>query len=155
MSTPADENAPAKLPPAPELPKGAADEQQGHRPFPSVGVGASAGGLKALVDVDQWRRAQEELQKKTAELRQQDLLLDLSQDAIIVRDAENHVVSWNRGAQDMYGWSADEARGKLLDQLLHTDPAVWARLNAQLDKVGNWEGDLRQQRRDGMPIVVH
>src|SRR5215831_16072499 len=37
-----------KLPPAPELPKGAVDERDGHSPFPIVGIGASAGGLEAL-----------------------------------------------------------------------------------------------------------
>jgi hypothetical protein len=37
-----------ELPPAPELPKGAVEERDGHSPFPIVGVGASAGGLEAF-----------------------------------------------------------------------------------------------------------
>src|SRR5262249_11602191 len=37
-----------KLPPDPELSKGAVVERDGHSPFPIVGVGASAGGLEAL-----------------------------------------------------------------------------------------------------------
>jgi len=101
-----------------------------------------------LIDIDQVRRDQEELRHQAA-------LLGLSQDAIIVRDARNVVTSWNRGAQEMYGWTADEAKGKPLDALLQTDPAVWQELNAHLDKTGAWEGELKQAHGDGTPLIVY
>jgi two-component system CheB/CheR fusion protein len=113
------------------------------------------GAVIVLVDVDQVHRNQEELKQKAAQPRRQAALIELSQDAVVVRDAQNRTVFWNRGAQEMYGWSAAEARGQALDKLLKTDPAAWAALNAQLDRDGTWEGELRQTKRDGTPILVH
>jgi two-component system CheB/CheR fusion protein len=112
------------------------------------------GAVIVLVDVNQIHHAQEELEQKTAQLAQQAQLIELSQDAIVVRDASNRVLSWNQGAQEMYGWTADEAKGKPLEKLLRADPHVWADLNARLDQQGTWEGELRQTRRNGTPIIV-
>jgi two-component system CheB/CheR fusion protein len=106
------------------------------------------GAVLLFLDVDQMRRDQEEL-------RQQAALIELSQDAIIVRDANNCITFWNRGAREMYGWSADEVRGRPLEQVLKTDPTDWAGVNSYLDQTGSWEGELRQTRRNGKPILVH
>ena len=82
-------------------------------------------------------------------------LLELSQDAIIIRDAQDRIKFWNRGAQEMYGWSADEALSKRIDQLLGTDPAAFAALTARLEHADTFDGELRQRRKDGSPILVH
>ena len=113
------------------------------------------GAVIVLLDLDQMRHARLELQEKTAQLEQHAALMELSQDAIIVRDGENLVQTWNRGAQEMYGYTAAEARGRPLAQLLHTDDESWKALNDELDQVGEWEGELRQSRRDGTPMIVH
>ncbi len=112
------------------------------------------GAVIVLVDVDMFHRSQEALRQTTAKLALQGQLVELSQDAVIVRDAKNVVLSWNKGAEDMYGWTSDEAIGKTLDQLLRTDAADWRALNEQLDQRGQGEGELRQARKDGTPIVV-
>lgn len=113
------------------------------------------GAVISLIDIDQIKRTQEELQSTTAQLERRSQLIELSQDAIVIRDAGNRVLFWNRGAEEMYGWPAEEARGKMLDQLLHIDAPVWEGLNEQLDRKGTWEGELRQTRRHGSTIVVH
>ena len=107
-----------------------------------------------LVDVDMFHRSQEALRQTTSKLALQGQLIELSQDAVIVRDAKNVVLSWNKGAEDMYGWTSGEAIGKTLDQLLRTDTAAWVALNEQLDQRGAAEGELRQARKDGTPIIV-
>ena len=38
-------------------------------------------------------------------------LLNLAHDTIMVHDLENKVIFWNRAAEEMYGWTADEATG--------------------------------------------
>jgi PAS domain S-box-containing protein len=82
-------------------------------------------------------------------------LLELSQDAIIIRDADDRVTFWNRGANDVYGWTADEALSRRVNELLGTDPSAWASLNARLEQVDSWDGQLLQKRKDGRPILIH
>jgi two-component system CheB/CheR fusion protein len=106
------------------------------------------GAVLLLVDIDQVQRDAEELRRRAA-------LIELSQDAVIVRDSENRVHFWNHGAKDMYGWNAEEAKGQQLDQLLGTYPETWKELNAELDEKGAWEGELQQKKRDGSPVLVH
>jgi len=82
-------------------------------------------------------------------------LLELSQDAIIIRDADDRITFWNRGANEMYGWSADEALSRRVNELLGTAPEAWAALNAQLEHTDSWDGELLQKKRDGTPILIH
>lgn len=112
------------------------------------------GAVILLVDVDQLRRAQEELQIRADQLTRQGALIELSLDAVVVRNARNEVIFWNRGAELMYGWSSKEAVGQPLDRLLSTDSKAWEPLNEDLDRHGTWEGELRQIRRDGTPLIV-
>jgi PAS domain S-box-containing protein len=91
-------------------------------------------------------------------LLRQDLaatLLELSQDAIVIRDAEDRVTFWNRGAQEMYGWSADEALSKTINVLLKTDPTAWAALNERLERTDFWDGQLIQKRKSGSTVRAH
>ena len=82
-------------------------------------------------------------------------LLELSQDAIIIRDAKDRVTFWNRGAQEMYGYSADEALGQTINAMLGTDPIAWAAVKERLERTGFWDGQLLQRRKSGLPILVH
>ena len=88
-------------------------------------------------------------------LREQAALLDRAHDAIFVSDLENKITFWNRGATDMYGWSAEDALGRVADELLHT------RFFSSLEEIittlqtrGKWEGELEHTRRDGTTITV-
>lgn len=82
-------------------------------------------------------------------------LLNLVQDAILVRDLEDRVTYWNQGAEKTYGWTRDEARGRLSHELLQTEFRVPAdRIRELLTTTGVWEGELRHLRRDGWPILV-
>jgi len=53
----------------------------------------------------------------SGELAEKARLLELSNDAIIVRGLDDRITSWNRGAQKLYGWSSEEVIGKDLDIL--------------------------------------
>lgn len=90
------------------------------------------------------------------ELGQQRRLLDLAHDAIIVRDPTRSMVTyWNREAAELYGYSPEEAHGKVTHTLLQTVfPASVEAVDDALLATGRWEGELRHVRRDGAEIVV-
>jgi PAS domain S-box-containing protein len=97
------------------------------------------------------------IERKHAELRlaEQARLLDLSNDAILVRDAHERIVYWNRGATELYGYRAEEALGKATHQLLRTEhPQPLAHIRKKLERDGRWSGELVQTRKDGTKIVV-
>ncbi len=48
-------------------------------------------------------------------------IVDSSDDAIIGKTLDGIIVSWNRGAQKIYGYSADEVRGKSISILVPPD----------------------------------
>src|ERR1035438_5164100 len=58
------------------------------------------------------------LEQQAAVLTEQAALLDLAQDAIIVRDMHDRILFWNRGAEAMYGWPSNEALGRTKLELL-------------------------------------
>ncbi len=101
------------------------------------------------------RRALDEL-NTTAQRTQQASLLNLTHDTIFVRDMSDVITYWNRGAEEFYGWTAEEVVGKVTShQLLHTVfPAAREKINADLLRTGRWEGELVHTKRDGTQVVV-
>ncbi len=83
-------------------------------------------------------------------------LLDLAHDAIIVRDpAQSRITYWNREAEEIYGYSAEEARGQRTHDLLETvGPESPDVIDVALAEQGRWQGELRHTRKDGAQLVV-
>ena len=83
-------------------------------------------------------------------------VLDLARTAIIVRDlAQGTIVFWNSGAEELYGWTKDEAVGKSTRSLLQTQCAQPLEvINEALLRVGSWSGELLHTTRSGHQIVV-
>jgi len=97
------------------------------------------------------------LQNKSAEqgLREQANLLDVTHDAIIVRDFDDVIHYWNRGAEQLYGWRAEEAIGRITHDLLHTVfPYPLSDVLADLHATGKWEGELVHTKRNGETVTV-
>ncbi|MGZ5866386.1 MAG: PAS domain-containing protein [Xanthobacteraceae bacterium] len=91
----------------------------------------------------------------TTALRNQAQLLDLTLDAIFVRDMNDIITYWNRGAELLYGWPAEEALGSNSHQLTRTTlPAPYDDIKAQLLSTGHWEGELVHVKRDGSRVTV-
>jgi two-component system, cell cycle sensor histidine kinase and response regulator CckA len=88
--------------------------------------------------------------------REQAALLDVTTDAILVRDLENKIIFWNRSAQMLYGWKVEEALGKNVNQLLYVEPTR-IHLEQILQDVlqsGSWQGELRKVDKSGKEIIV-
>lgn len=97
-----------------------------------------------------------ELKRANDILREQAALLDKTQDAIIVRQLDSTITLWNRSAERIYGWRADEVLGKSANQLIYKNPAnpLVAEACETTLKHGEWHGDLHQITRVGKEIVV-
>jgi two-component system, LuxR family, sensor kinase FixL len=88
-------------------------------------------------------------------LEQQARLLDLSHDAVFVRDPNDVITYWNRGAEERYGWTQAEALGKSSHDLNQTVfPVPLPEIEEELRRTGRWEGQLTHTRRDGSRVVV-
>jgi PAS domain S-box-containing protein len=82
-------------------------------------------------------------------------LLDLSSEAIFVRDARDRITYWNGGAETLYGWSRAEALGRSPFDLLKTElPAAPSEIHAALENKGSWEGELVHTSRHGKQLSV-
>jgi len=82
-------------------------------------------------------------------------LLDLAHDAVFVRDMDGRIAYWSRGAEELYGWTAGEALGRVAQELLHTEfPAPFTDVSAELMRAGSWQGELVHTTRDGRRAVV-
>jgi len=82
-------------------------------------------------------------------------LLDLADDAVSVRTFDDRIVYWNKGAERLYGWTVDEARGQRSRELLETQfPKPLAEIEEYFLKHGHWHGELLQKKRDGQPLTV-
>ena len=93
--------------------------------------------------------------RREQELAQRAALLDLSSDAIIVRDLHGQILSWNHGAEQLYGWTRNEALGKNIHPLLQTQfPVPLEQIHQELFQSGHWRGELVQTRRDGQRVTV-
>jgi len=99
-------------------------------------------------DVDDRKRAEETL-------REQARLLDLTHDAIFVWDMNRVVRYWNRGAEALYGWTAEQAVGRLGAEFLKTIfPQPFERIKEELLGAGRWEGELVRTKGDGTQVSV-
>ncbi len=96
-----------------------------------------------------------ERKRHEQQLAEQARLLDLSTDAIIVRDRNDRVTYWNKGATEIYGFTREEALGKVLYRLLKTEfPKPLPELHEKLLRDNRWEGEIVHTRRDGKRLTV-
>lgn len=95
------------------------------------------------------------MQDGDTELRRHIQLLDLAREGVFVCDMSSAVTFWNRGAEQMYGWTKQQAIGHHPHELLHTRfPKPLPEIKADLLHVGYWSGELIHTRRDGNDLIV-
>jgi PAS domain S-box-containing protein len=74
---------------------------------------------------------------------------------LIVHGFDGVVTRWTSGSEALYGWSRDEALGRVAHDLLETAfPEPFADIVAHLKQEGVWTGELTQRRKDGTPVSV-
>jgi formate hydrogenlyase transcriptional activator len=106
------------------------------------------GFAKITRDFTDRKRAEQALEEQAA-------LIDLAHDSIIVRDTENRITFWNRGAEEKYGWTRAEALGKITHSFLQTEfPQPFPEVERELHEDHYWEGELVHTTKAGKTITV-
>jgi two-component system, chemotaxis family, CheB/CheR fusion protein len=114
------------------------------------------GLVVTFVDVSERQHVEQTLRQNEEQLQQQKQLIDLSRDPIFVWDFDGGIVEWNRGSEELYGYSRDEALGKVKEQLLGTivPGSSFAQLKAKLSQDGSWAGELLQKTKSGEELMI-
>ncbi len=88
-------------------------------------------------------------------LREQANLLNLTHDTIFVSDMDGVIKYWNRAAEERYGWTSEQAVGRVAHDLLKTAfPAPLEQIKSEVMRAGRWEGELVHTKNDGIQAVV-
>ena len=117
--------------------------------------GDCCGGVFIGHDITEHIQTEHRLQEQAQRLQTQADLINLAKDAIFVCDTQHRIISWNQGAEHLYGWSADEACGQMAPALLQTVfPIPLNVLMVQLYNDNRWEGHLIHTRKDGTQVIV-
>jgi PAS domain S-box-containing protein len=111
-------------------------------------AGRIVGASKVARDITERKEVERALTERAR-------LLDLSSDAIMVRDAADRITYWNQSACDLYGYSREEAIGRVSHELFRTEfLEPLEHITEQLHRDGRWIGELIHRRKDGTGVVV-
>ena len=111
--------------------------------------------IGAVRDMSVQRIAESEHNELAKRLYLQGKLVNLAHDAILVCDPKDRIVSWNRGAEKLYGWKEQEAVGQAIHLFLQARfPQPLETIEQVLEQEGQWEGDLIHTCRDGKQVIV-
>jgi PAS domain S-box-containing protein len=110
--------------------------------------GTEIGFIDVVRDIKERKKA-EEILKKQAQL------INLSPHAIIIKKIDDTIVFWSQGAQDLYGWTKEEAVGKKSRELLKTEfPESYEKIISNLEKACCWSGEKKQQTKFNQQVSV-
>ena len=99
------------------------------------------------IDVTQSKQAAEKIQEQAA-------LLDVTTDAILVRDLNNQILFWNKGAERLYGWQEHEVISSNAIALLSKDLPQFEEAMKTVTSLGEWSGELSKVTKSGKKIIV-
>ena len=94
--------------------------------------------------------------RKQAEqrVREQAALLDRASDAIYVTGLDGTIQYWNASAERIYGWSPQEAIGRLTTELLSGDDGQIGAAKVEVLRKGDWTGERQQRTKEGRSVDV-
>ncbi len=99
-------------------------------------------------DVNQSKLSEERLHEQAE-------LLDHAQEAILVLDLVGHILFWNKSAERIYGWAAEEARGMIAEGLLNEGAESQLKeANRAVSEKGEWIGEFHQITKARKKILI-
>jgi len=100
-----------------------------------------------VVDITERKRSEEKIQEQAS-------LLELSQDAIYVRSLDEKIQYWNKGAEQLYGWTAEEAIHGDFGKMGHEERTAFEVAKRIFLEEGNWSGEVRKLTKSRQEVVV-
>src|SRR5207244_12594697 len=101
------------------------------------------------------KRLRDERRRTEERLREQADIISRAHDAVIIRDFGSDIVTfWNQGAEHLYGWSASEAIGRRLGDLMFAESTDRGALLEKLVSTGEYHGEIKHRCKDGREVVV-
>jgi two-component system, chemotaxis family, CheB/CheR fusion protein len=118
----------------------------------------ATGGIDGVVltfpDITTIKQADQLLLERASALQWQSDLLSRAA-PIVARDMQDRIIYWNKGAEDLYGWSDQEVLGRVSHEVLRTEfPIALAQIKVALAANGHWHGELAHVKRDGTNVTV-
>lgn len=103
--------------------------------------------IAQIQDINERKRAESRIQEQAA-------LLDVASDAIFVRDLDNRILYWNRGAEHLYGWTSSEAIGQKANELLQEKDQKIEKILPNVFEAGEWRGEMQKVTKAGAQVTV-
>ncbi len=105
-----------------------------------------------LLDISERKRVDQELHVSNHALK---TLIEASPVSIVALDREGIVTLWNPASEKMFGWTKEEAIGRLLPLVPEEKLAEFHRLREQVFREGGFSGmELQRQKKGGVPIDI-
>ena len=96
-----------------------------------------------------------ERKKATQTLKKQAALIDLSPDAIIIKNMDETITFWNAGAEKLYGYTKEEALGQKINILLRTkNSKSFEEVISQLKQGKSWTGEITNYTKNNNEVTV-
>jgi PAS domain S-box-containing protein len=100
-------------------------------------------------DITERKRAEERS-------REQADIINRAHDIVVIRNfGDDRIMFWNSGAERVYGWSAEEAIGRPMGELIFTEENNRAALVEQLLATGEFHGEIKHRTKDGREVIVN
>jgi PAS domain S-box-containing protein len=110
--------------------------------------------ISSILDITEHKRMEEEIKKRKKYLES---VVRHAPDAIVTLDARHHIIEWNPGAEQIFGYTSEEVLGRNLDDII-TIPKVKKEAEGLTKLVLSGERvppmDTVRYRKDGTPVNV-
>jgi two-component system, chemotaxis family, CheB/CheR fusion protein len=112
------------------------------------------GVVITFVDVTERLQVEEAARESGRRLQRQQRLVEMSRTPIFEWDFDGAIVEWNRGSEELYGYSRAEAVGRRKEELLRLNRRSHEQMKAELLKDGSWSGVRQQTTKDGRLLTI-
>jgi PAS domain S-box-containing protein len=128
-------------------------------PYPSPLFDASGrltGAINTLVDITERHETERRIRESEARYRGIAAIVEFSDDAVLTKDLNGVITSWNHGATRLFGYTADEVIGKPITILIPAErhdeePSILARIRRG-ERIDHYE--TIRQRKDGSTVAI-